>query len=169
MQRVSLSPFHKSRNSIFTSSLSLVKLVSKWELADMQARLYLNLGVTKEHIRDFDSAVTYYDTAIKICKDNDLFELHHQCLMASGMIYSSKHDDIAMALQQLNAALEVSKRIQDKNEKMCETLLAKSGLLLTNGDFQSAKQVLKKAYKLTSPNKNDREQIQSNLKLGKWR
>lgn len=132
----------------------------------MQARLYLNLGVTKEHIQDYDEAISYYDTAIKICKENDLFELHHQCLMASGMAFYYKRDDFSIALQQLNAALEVSKRIQDKNEKMCETLLAKSGLLVKNGDFQSAKQVLKKAYKLKSPNKGDKEQIQNDLKLG---
>lgn len=148
---------------------SLVKEVSKWELADMRARLYLNLGITKEHTQEFDEAISFYDTCNNICKSNDLFELHHQCLMALGSAYGTKKDDTCMALNQLNAALEVAKRLQDKNEKMSETLLAKSQLLVKNGDFQSAKQVLKKAYKLNSPNVNDKETIKKNLKLGETR
>lgn len=145
---------------------SLGKLVSKWELADMQARLYLNLGVTKEHMKNFDESTRYYETAVKICKSNDLFELEHKCLMASGYCHS-KNADIGSALNIFNSALEIAKRVQDKNEKMSETLLAKSDLLLKNGDFQSAKQILKKAYRLGTPNTVDKETIQRNLKLGK--
>lgn len=132
----------------------------------MQARLYLNLGVTKEHMQEYDEAISYYETCIKIAKSNDLFELHHQCLMASGLLHSSKKEDISSALNFFNSALDVAKRIQDKNEKMCETLLAKSALLVKNGDFQSAKQVLKKAYKLETPNVVDKESIQKNLRMG---
>jgi NF-kappa-B inhibitor-like protein 2 len=133
----------------------------------MQARLYLNLGVTKENIEEFDEAVSYYETSIKLSKSNDLFELHHQSLMACGAIYNTKKSDTTSALNLFNSALEVAKRISDKNEKMCETLLAKSNLLIKNGDFQSAKQVLKKAYKLNTPNSNDKETIQKQLKISK--
>lgn len=158
------------RLSILTDSFiaSLGRSVSKWELADMQARIYLNLGVTKEHIQQFDEAIGYYETAIKICKSNDLFELHHQCLMASGLAHFTKKDDTSTALVQFNVAMEVSKRIHDKNEKMCETLLAKSALFIKNGDFQSAKQVLKKCYKLSTPNKSDSEVAQKKLKIGEY-
>ena len=133
----------------------------------MEARLYLNLGVTKEHVKELDDAISYYETAIKICKSNDLFELHHQCLMAIGLSYSIKKDETGIALNYFNLAIEVAKRIHDENVKMCETLLAKSTLLVTNGDYQSAKQVLKKAYKLKTPNDNDKELIVKNLKTSK--
>lgn len=132
----------------------------------MQARLYLNLGVTKEHAQVANEAINYYETAINICKSNDLFELHHQCLMASGLLHSMKKDETGIALNLFNSAIEVAKRIHDKNEKMCETLLAKSNLLVKTGDYQSAKQVLKKAYKLKTPNTVDNELIQKNLKTG---
>lgn len=145
--------------------LRLGRLVSKWELADMQARLYLNRGVTKDHIGEIDEAAEYYATAIKICKSNELFEMHHQCLMASGLLFHTRKNDTVFALNQINAAIEVAKRIQDKNEKMCESLLAKSELLVANADFQSVKQVLKKAYKLKTPNKSDKEKIQKNLRV----
>lgn len=146
----------------------LGRLVSKWELADMQARLYLNLGVTKEHTQDLDGAISYYETAINLCRSHDLFELHHQCLMASGLSYASKNDETGISLNLFNSAIEVAKRIHDKNEKMCETLLAKSSLLLKNGDYQSAKQVLKKAYKLKTPNAMDSELIHKNLRISKF-
>lgn len=132
----------------------------------MQARLYLNLGVTKEQLGDVDEAVNYYETAIKIAKANDLFELQHKCLMAIGHLQSLKKEDNNSALNLFNRALEVAKRIQDKNEKTCETLLAKSSILIQNGDFQSAKQVLKKAYRSQTPNRVDKELIQSRLKTG---
>lgn len=144
--------------------LRLGRLVSKWELADMQARLYLNLGVVKEHTHEVDDAISYYETAINICKSNDLFELHHQCLIAFGLSYSTRNE-AGTALNIFNSAIEVSKRIHDKHEKMCEALLAKSTLLVNNGDYQSAKQVLKKAYKLKTPNASDNELIQKNLKV----
>lgn len=132
----------------------------------MQARLYLNLGITKEHIQEYDEAISFYHSCIKLCKSNDLFELHHQCLMALGHLYSTKKNDTVSGLLQFNIALETSKRIQDKNEKMCESLLAKSNLLIKNGDFQSAKQALKKAYKLKTPNVTDKEAIHKNLRIG---
>jgi NF-kappa-B inhibitor-like protein 2 len=163
---VSFSPFLSKFNPDLNYSSRLGKTVSKWELADMQARLYLNLGVTKEHIQQFDEALSFYDSSIKICKSNDLFELHHQCLMASGWAHSNKKSDTGTALNQFNAAIEVAKRIHDKNEKMCLTLLAKSGLFIKNGDFQSAKQVLKKAFKMKTPNRIDNEMIQRQLKTG---
>lgn len=134
----------------------------------MQARLYLNLGVTKEHMQEFDEAISYYETCNKICRSNEIFELHHKSLMALGLAYASKRDDTSTALNHFNAALEVAKRLNDKSEKTSETLLAKSQLLVKNGDFQSAKQVLKKAYKFNTPIASDKETIQNNLKLGEF-
>lgn len=131
----------------------------------MQARLYLNLGVTKEHMEETDEAISFYETCMNICRKNDIFELHHQSLMAAGLAHFNKKDDSVKALNLFNTALGVAKRIQDKNEKYCETLLAKSQLLIQNGDFQSAKQVLKKAYKLQTPSASDKEAIQKSLKI----
>lgn len=143
-------------------------MVSKWELSDMQARLYLNLGITKEHTEEYDESINYYETAIKTCKINDLYELQHKCLMAAGLSYFLKKGNTSAALNIFNAAIKISKRIQDNNEKNCETLLAKSDILIKNGDFQSARQVLKKAYRLQTPNKDDCDLIQRNLKVGEY-
>jgi len=67
----------------------------------------------------------------------------------------------------LNLALEVAERLPEKVLKICETLIAKSDIFIKTGDFQSAKQVLRKAYKLKSTNKDDRETVEKRLRVGK--
>lgn len=67
----------------------------------------------------------------------------------------------------LNLALEVAERLPNKVLKMCETLIAKSDIFIKTGDFQSAKQVLRKAYKLKSTDTDDRELVEKRLRVGK--
>lgn len=154
--------------SVCIISFRLSKLVSKDHLMDMQARLYLNLGITKEHMQDNEESTKNFEISIKICKANELFELQHKCYMALGWNFFLKQQDSASALFTFNNALEIAKRLKDKGSKICETLLAKSELLIKNGDFQSAKQVLKKAYKIKTPVVSDHTSIEKSLKLGKY-
>lgn len=134
----------------------------------MQARLYLNLGVTKEHVKEVEEAISHYEKAIKICNSNDLHELQHQCLMAVGLSYAQRCGDNVRALSTFNQAIEVAKRLSDKNERTCETLLAIGNVLIKTSDFQGAKQSLKKAYKLKTSVVADRETIEKLLRTGKW-
>lgn len=133
----------------------------------MQARIHLNLGMMKEHkSSDYLDAIKNYERAIKICKSNDLFELQHSSLMASGYFYAFKQNDFMSAMQMYNNAQEVAKRlVESKNEKMCETLLAKGTLLIKNGDFQSARLALKRAYKMKTAITSDKEAIEKNFKI----
>lgn len=134
----------------------------------MQARLYLNIGVVKENLEDFEESITYMEKAIRICKTNDLFELLHLCYTSVSLLYHHKKNDSSMALKFCNLALEVANRLStDRTKKQCETLIVKSEIMVNEGDFQSAKQVLHKAYKLKTPDLNDRQFIERNLKIGK--
>ncbi|CRK96563.1 CLUMA_CG009876, isoform A [Clunio marinus] len=159
----------KSAEKSFLKSLIISKelgrSVSKWELADMQARLYLNLGIVKEQLQESDEAISFYETAIKLSSSNDLHELHHKCLMNLSLLHSLREEESVIALSLLHSALEAAKRLSDKNEKVCETLLLKSNLLIKNGDYQSAKQALKKAFRMKSSNINDSETIEKNLRI----
>lgn len=152
-------------NESFVPFNRLGRLVNKWELADMEARIHLNLGVTKEHIGEVEEATSYYMKAIKICNSNDLHELHHQCLMAVGSSFIARNDS-AQALTHFNQAIEVAKRLPDKHDKTCETLLAIGNVLIKTSDFQGAKQTLKKAYKLKTSVQADRESIEKLLRIG---
>ncbi|XP_058832701.1 tonsoku-like protein [Topomyia yanbarensis] len=152
----------------FQKSLKLsrdLKGVGKVEQLDMEARSLLNLGVTKEHQGNFEQAVEYMQKAIKIAQNNELHELLHQCYISVGLLFDVKQNNHSKALKVLNEALEVSSRLHNKASKMCETLLIKAHVLIKMGDFQSAKQALKKAYRLKTPVVSDAENIERQLKV----
>ncbi|XP_017861360.1 PREDICTED: tonsoku-like protein isoform X1 [Drosophila arizonae] len=153
----------------FLRSLLLIKelsgQISKLEQLDMQARCYLNIGVVKEHMEEFEASIEYIDKAIKISKTHDLFELTHLCYISMSLLYNCKKNDAASALRYCNMAQEVAKRLPNKVKKICETLITKSEILISAGDFASVKQILTKAYKKHSPDENDRATIERSLRV----
>lgn len=136
--------------------------IGKIEQIDMEARLYLNLGVTKEYLEEYDDTEMYFEKALSLCRKNDLFDLLHRCYLTTALFVHNKREDATKALRLLNLALGVAERL-DKS-KICETLLTKSEIFIKIGDFQSARQVLHKAYKLKTSVQNDRECIERQLK-----
>ncbi|XP_068618192.1 tonsoku-like protein [Battus philenor] len=139
--------------------------VTKNELLDMRARLLLNIGVVQEHLGFLDKALECINKAKTICTHQDLFEILHNCYITEASLYSNKKKDFAKALSCLNKALEVASRLEDKILKTCETLSAKADILCKMSDYQSAKQVLMKAWKLNTPDEEEKENIESNLKV----
>ncbi|XP_053685200.1 tonsoku-like protein [Sabethes cyaneus] len=151
----------------FLKSLKLsreLNRLSKVEQMDMEARSFLNLGVTKEMQGDLDNAVKYIQEAIKIAQNNDLHKLLHQCYISASLLLL-KQKNQTKALKILSEALEVASRLQNKSTKMCETLLIKNDVMIRMGDFQSARQTLKQAYRLKTPVVSDAENIESQLKV----
>ncbi|XP_034109087.1 tonsoku-like protein [Drosophila albomicans] len=153
----------------FLRSLLLIKdlsgQISKLEQLDMQARCYLNIGVVKEHMEEFEESIDYIEKAIKISKAHDLFELTHLCYISMSLLYNCKKNDAASALRYCNMALQVAKRLPNKVKKICETLITKSDILINAGDFASVKQILTKAYKKHTPDENDRAAIERSLRI----
>ncbi|KAH8370297.1 hypothetical protein KR093_002976 [Drosophila rubida] len=153
----------------FLRSLLLIKelsgQISKLEQLDMQARCYLNIGVVKEHMEEFEESIEYIEKAIKISKVHDLFELTHLCYISMSLLYNCKKNDAASALRYCNMALQVAKRLPNKVKKICETLITKSDILINAGDFASVKQILTKAYKKHTPDENDRAAIERSLRI----
>lgn len=132
----------------------------------MRARLLLNIGLVQENQENYDSAIEYMAQCIKLCKAHEIFDQLQHSYRSMGLLYSKK-EDCSKAISYLNLAYEVASRLSDKIPAMASVLIAKSEVLLKLADFQSAKKVLLKAYKLNTPNEEEREQIQQNLKVGK--
>ncbi|XP_039435860.1 tonsoku-like protein [Culex pipiens pallens] len=152
----------------FEKSLNLsrqLKCIGRLELVDMEVRSLLNLGVAKEHQGDLEQAAEYMLKATKLAENNDLAELLHQCYTTSALLFDSKQKNHARALKALSDALEVASRLHNKATKMCETLIAKADIQIKTGDFQSARQTLKQAYKLRTPVATDAENIEQQLKV----
>ncbi|XP_055529148.1 tonsoku-like protein [Wyeomyia smithii] len=157
----------KEAEKVFQKSLKMsrhLKGIPRIEQMDMEARSFLNLGVTKEHQGQLNVAINYMQDAIKIAKNNELHELLHLCYMSCALMFL-KQDDYSKALKILNEALEVASRLHNKTTKMCETLLIKSDVMIRMGDFQSARQSLKQAYRLKTPVVSDAESIERQLKI----
>lgn len=131
----------------------------------MEARIYLNLGVCKEISEEYQAASDYMQTAIQIAKKYELHDLLHQCYISAALMHSLKIGDTSKALYMFNVALQVAERLSDKTSKLCETLQAKGEVQLKTGDATSAKQSLKRAWKLKCSNTNLRESIESTLKV----
>ncbi|ALC43242.1 CG7457 [Drosophila busckii] len=159
----------KKAEKNFLHSLLLIKeltgQVTKLEQLDMQARCYLNIGVVKEHMENFEGSIEYIHKAITISKNNDLFELTHLCYISMSLLYNCKKKDAAAALRYCNLALDVAKRLPNKVKKICETLITKADILVVAGDFASVKQILTKAYKKHTPDENDRASIERSLRI----
>lgn len=140
--------------------------LSKAELLDMRARLCLNLGVTYECKGDFDAAVKELEKAMTICRHNDFWDLLQQCYMTTGLLYFNRLNDSTLALRFLNLAINTAERLSDgRTERLCQSLLSMSEVMIKTGDFQGVKQILRRAYKLKSPDESDRTTIEKNLKI----
>lgn len=166
--KTSLKPLEKAEKSFIKSLLvckDLTGKISRIDLLDMQARLYLNLGVTKEHMENYERSVSYTEKAIKICQANDFFELLHQCYITVGLLLHQKQNDSIKSIRFFNLGLEVGERLPNKTVKMCETLMFKAEVLIKTGDFQSAKQILHRAYKMKTTDKGDSNNIEKLLRV----
>lgn len=159
----------KAAEKYFIKSLLICKelkgVIGSIELSDMQARLYLNLGLIKEFTDKPDECISDLENAIRICRSHDLYDLLHQCYMTSGLFYSSKLDDNTKALRMFNLSLDVAERIENKKQKICETLMEKGNVLIKMGDFQSTKKLLLRAHKMKTPSLIDRQSIEDKLKI----
>lgn len=134
----------------------------------MTARLYLNLGITYECKEEFSDAIKYFDKAMSICRHNDFWELLHKCYLDAGLLYLNKMNDHSKALEKFNLAINIAERLtQDRTVRICQTLIAKSEVLIKMADYQGAKQILHKAYKLKTPDESDVQSIETSLKIGK--
>lgn len=133
----------------------------------MTARLYLNLGVTSECKEDYDEAIKHLEKAMSICRYNDFWDLLHQCYATTGLLYTNKLNDNTTALRFLNLAISTAERLStNRTIRVCQTLQSKSEVLIKMADFQGAKQILRKAYKMKTPDVSDRTAIEKTLKIG---
>lgn len=140
----------------------------KHEVLDMTARLYLNLGVTSECKGDLMEAIKFFEKAMTICRHNDFWDLLHKCYIDAGLLYFNKLNDNQKALQLFHLAINIAERLStDRAVRLCQTLLSKAEVLIKMADFQGAKQVLRRAYKLKTSDAGDAESIESHLRVGK--
>lgn len=156
----------KTRN-VYSFIYYSLKNIDKLEHMDMRARLLLNIGVVQENQGKYETGIEYMNQAIKICQAHDIWQQLQQGYSTLGLLYSKKRD-YSKAISYLNLAFEEAKRLDDKNTFMISILISKAEVYFKLADFQNAKQALLKAHKLKSQNKEEKEIIAHNLKIGEF-
>ncbi|ENN77089.1 hypothetical protein YQE_06424, partial [Dendroctonus ponderosae] len=150
-------------------------LSDSMEKQDIIARLFSNLGLVKENLGELETAYHLYEKSIKICVAHDLYEQLYRGYLSKASLLE-KQKKYQETIKNYNLAIEAAtsncrkflaeKLSTDRVELICAALLSKSETLIKIADFQGAKQVLRKAYKFKSPNKQERKIIERNLRVG---
>uniref|UniRef100_A0A182R723 Uncharacterized protein n=1 Tax=Anopheles funestus TaxID=62324 RepID=A0A182R723_ANOFN len=150
----------------------LKRTLPKTELINMQARAHLNLGITLDAQNKTGPAKENMERAIRLAKEADLFDLLYTCYNAMALSSSrwesndsANGEHCGQTLRLLNLSLEVASRLTGRASKMCQTLMLMGTFFLKMDDFQSARQTLKRAYRLKTPVVDDAKWIKQRLKV----
>ncbi|XP_066121458.1 tonsoku-like protein [Saccopteryx bilineata] len=139
----------------FEKSLAIVdeklqRILSKRELSEMRARLYLNLGLTFESLQQMALCNDYFKKSIFLAEQNHLYEDLFRARYNLGAIHWHQGQH-SQAMRCLEGARECA-RAMKKGFMESECCVLISQVLQDLGDFLAAKRALKKAYRLGSQN-----------------
>lgn len=142
----------------------LSKEVGTKTLSEMKARLYLNLSLCEESADDLNKSMEYINKAMKLCNDVDLNEELCKCYSIKSTLYS-KQNNFSKSIACVDQGLQIASKLSNKKDIGTELLCLKADLLVDINDYQTAKHVMVKAYKLKVPLKNEFEEVKKKLKI----
>ncbi|XP_070796277.1 tonsoku-like protein [Pituophis catenifer annectens] len=132
------------------------------EESEMRARLYLNLGLIYDSLRNPAMRTSYIKKSIYISEQAHLSEDLFRAYFNLGNIHLREKEH-SQAMRCLERARECACKMKEKYmESECYASIAQ--VLLGLGDFVAAKRSLKKAYRLGSWQPQQRDSIGRNLR-----
>ncbi|XP_070248665.1 tonsoku-like protein [Myotis yumanensis] len=151
----------------FEKSLAIVdeklhRTLPKRELSEMRARLYLNLGLTFESLRQTALCNDYFKKSIFLAEQNHLYEDLYRARYNLGAIHW-RQGQHSQAMRCLEGARECARTMR-KGFMESECCVLISQVLQDLGDFLAAKRALKKAYRLGSQKPLQRAAVCQTLK-----
>ncbi|XP_074843625.1 tonsoku-like protein [Carettochelys insculpta] len=128
----------------------------------MRARLYLNLGLVYDSMKDQARCSQYIKKSIFISEQTHLYEDLYRAYFSLGHIHL-REGQHSKAMRCLERARDCAHTMKEKcMESECCAGIAQ--VLLSLGDFVAARRSLKKAYVLGSQQPQQRESIRRNLR-----
>ncbi|XP_036159599.1 tonsoku-like protein isoform X1 [Myotis myotis] len=151
----------------FEKSLAIVdeklhRTLPKRELSEMRARLYLNLGLTFESLRQTALCNDYFKKSIFLAEQNHLHEDLYRARYNLGATHW-RQGQHSQAMRCLEGARECARTMR-KGFMESECCVLISQVLQDLGDFLAAKRALKKAYRLGSQKPLQRATVCQTLK-----
>uniref|UniRef100_A0A452HRN6 Tonsoku-like protein n=1 Tax=Gopherus agassizii TaxID=38772 RepID=A0A452HRN6_9SAUR len=136
--------------------------VPQRELSEMRARLYLNLGLVYDSMKDQAKCSCYIKKSIFISEQTRLYEDVYRAYFNLGNIHL-REGQHSKAMRCLERARDCAHSMKEKClESECCASIAQ--VLLSLGDFVAARRSLKKAYVLGSQQPQQRESIRRSLR-----
>ncbi|XP_034982035.2 tonsoku-like protein [Zootoca vivipara] len=136
--------------------------VPQREASEMRARLYLNLGLVYDSLKNPAKHAYYIKKSIYISEQAQLYEDLYRAYFNLGNIHL-REGEHSKAMRCLERARECACKMKEKYmESECCASIAQ--VLLSLGDFVAAKRSLKKAYRLGSQQPPQRESICRSLR-----
>uniref|UniRef100_A0A670J461 Tonsoku-like protein n=1 Tax=Podarcis muralis TaxID=64176 RepID=A0A670J461_PODMU len=140
--------------------------VPQREASEMRARLYLNLGLVYDSLKNPSQHAYYIKKSIYISEQTQLHEDLYRAYFNLGNIHL-REGEHSKAMRCLERARECACKMKEKYmESECCVSIAQ--VLLSLGDFVAAKRSLKKAYRLGSQQPPQRESVCRSLRYGEW-
>ncbi|XP_033120305.1 tonsoku-like protein isoform X2 [Anneissia japonica] len=159
---VSLDKSHDAFQGSLDICRRLGGKVSDRELAEMKARLYLNLGLVYDFRQNADSCAKFIKQAVYIAEQKNLHEDLYRAKLSLAGIYL-RDNRFSQAQRMYEGALQVAKKLSDKYMES-ECMAGSANMYLQMGDFSAACKYFKQAYKLGSQRHSEREAVTSNFK-----
>uniref|UniRef100_A0A674I2U4 Tonsoku-like protein n=1 Tax=Terrapene triunguis TaxID=2587831 RepID=A0A674I2U4_9SAUR len=136
--------------------------VPQRELSEMRARLYLNLGLVYDSMKDQAKCNCYIKKSIFISEQTRLYEDLYRAYFNLGNIHL-REGQHSKAMRCLERARDCAHTMKEKYlESECCASIAQ--VLLSLGDFVAARRSLKKAYVLGSQQPQQRESVRRSLR-----
>ncbi|XP_040443918.1 LOW QUALITY PROTEIN: tonsoku-like protein [Falco naumanni] len=160
-------PALRKAEQAFHTSLAIVEeklegAVPHRELTEMRTRLYLNLGLVYDSLKEPAKCDNYIKKSIFLSEQGQLYEDLYRAYFNLGSIHL-REGEHSGALRCLARARDCARRMKEKGmESECCSSTAQ--VLLSLGDFAAAKRSLKQAYMLGSRQPWQRDLIRSNLR-----
>ncbi|XP_071965938.1 tonsoku-like protein [Antedon mediterranea] len=136
--------------------------VSDRELAEMKARLYLNLGLVYDSRQEAEYCAKFIKQAVYIAEQKNLHEDLYRAKISLAGIYI-RDSKYSQAQRMYEGALQVAKKLADKYMES-ESIVGTANMYLQMGDFSVACKYFKQAYKLGSQTPLQREAVIANFK-----
>ncbi|XP_069636325.1 tonsoku-like protein [Haliaeetus albicilla] len=160
-------PALREAERAFRTSLAIVEeklegAVPNRELTEMRTRLYLNLGLVYDSLKEPAKCDHYIKKSIFLSEQGQLYEDLYRAYFNLGNIHL-REGEHSGALRCLARARDCARKMKEKGMES-ECCGSTAQVLLSLGDFAAAKRSLKQAYVLGSRQPWQRDLIRSNLR-----
>lgn len=137
--------------------------VSNSELKDMEARLYINIGLAEDFSNNQNAVLRNYRKALEIGQRHNLKDV---CYLSHFNMAVAHKDDSKRAYNCASLAVDVAEKCETSSAQLVDALLLKANISIKMNKYENAKKILRKAYRLKTKIQDTSRKIERKMKIG---